>query len=96
MKIKKVEIFNLFGLFNHSIDFKTEDHLTIITGPNGYGKTIILQLIHSIFSNKLSFLTEVPFEKLVISFDDKSQLTATRVKKDITTLSKFAVAKEKK
>lgn len=95
MKIKKVEIFDLFGIFHHSIDFKTENHLTIITGPNGIGKTIILKLIHGIFTNKLSVLTEVPFKKLIISFDDESQLTAIRTKKDVTTLSKFDSIEEK-
>ena len=41
MKIKEISVLNLFGLFDHTIEFKLEDHITIIHGPNGFGKTIL-------------------------------------------------------
>lgn len=34
MKIKEIFISNLFGLFNHRIDFKLGERITIIHGPN--------------------------------------------------------------
>ena len=46
MKLKKLVVNNLFGHFNHTIPFQ-EEHITIITAPNGYGKTIVLKIDRS-------------------------------------------------
>jgi len=60
MELKKLVINGLFGHFNHVVKFK-EGNITIITAPNGYGKTICLKLIDAIFNRKLSFLCDLQF-----------------------------------
>lgn len=47
MRVKEISVSRLFGLFNHTIPMKMDDRVTIITSPNGYGKTTILRLVHS-------------------------------------------------
>jgi len=49
LKIKK-----LFGRFDY--DFHTKDGgVTIVTGPNGYGKSTILQIIDAISNKNINF-----------------------------------------
>ncbi|WP_127558294.1 AAA family ATPase [Saccharospirillum alexandrii] len=60
MKLKKLVINGLFGHFNHDVRFK-DGNITIITAPNGYGKTICLKVIDAIFNKKLAFLCDLQF-----------------------------------
>jgi len=80
MKINKIGIKKLFGIFDHEIPLNTEEHITIIHGPNGYGKTILLTLVNEIFNSQYYKLFEIPFSELTINFDNKSTLS---VKKNI-------------
>lgn len=63
MKLKKLIINGLFGHFNHVIKFKDEN-ITIVTAPNGYGKTICLKVIDAIFNRKLFFLCDLQFSSI--------------------------------
>lgn len=64
MRISRIIIEGLFGLFNHDIPFKTKDRVTIIHGPNGVGKTTILKLIADLFSKRFHSLRVCPYRKL--------------------------------
>lgn len=74
MKITKIEVKKLFGVFNHEIPLNTKDHITIIHGPNGYGKTILLSLINAIFNSQYHKLRAIPFSELALFFNDSSIL----------------------
>ena len=50
-RIRQVSVTNLFGLFNHTIPLKMDDHITIIHGPNGFGKTMVLKLLNEEWHN---------------------------------------------
>lgn len=63
MKLRKLRINGLFGHFNHEIKFH-DDNITILTAPNGYGKTICLKVIDSIFNRRLSFLCDLQFSSI--------------------------------
>ncbi|MFA0811456.1 AAA family ATPase [Microbulbifer epialgicus] len=63
IKLKKLVINGLFGHFNHEIKFK-EGNITIITAPNGYGKTICLKILDAIFNTKMDFLSELQFSSI--------------------------------
>jgi predicted ATP-binding protein involved in virulence len=41
MRIRKLSIEGLFGMFNHVIPLHTDERVTIIHGPNGVGKTTV-------------------------------------------------------
>ncbi len=45
MRIKEIIVKKLFGLFEHRIPFKLADRITIMYGPNGVGKTVLLKMI---------------------------------------------------
>lgn len=60
MELKKLAVRGLFERFNYSIVFNKEN-VTIITAPNGYGKTICLKILDSIFNRRLYFLQSLSF-----------------------------------
>jgi predicted ATP-binding protein involved in virulence len=65
MKLRKLIVNNLFGHFNHVIPFH-EEHITIITAPNGYGKTIVLKIIDAIFNKNFGFLSLLDFSSIEV------------------------------
>ena len=66
--LKKIQIEGLFNQFNYEIEFKKEG-ITILTGPNGYGKTTLLKIIYAFAVKNLFFFFQVPFEKIVLSYN---------------------------
>ena len=74
MKIKKIIVKNLFGIFDHEIPLNMEDHITIIHGPNGFGKTVLLTMLNGLFSSNYNEFFRIPFSELSLIFDDGSNL----------------------
>lgn len=74
MRIHKLRVDGLFNLFDHEVVLNLEEHITIIHGANGLGKTALLRLIHGFFNSKITVLTEIPFDRLVIEFDDGTRV----------------------
>jgi len=82
--MREIQIKKLFGRFDYSILLKKEG-LTIITGPNGYGKSTILKIINALtkgFSG-LFFFFELDFVSISISFNDKSKIEIKKEKNKI-------------
>lgn len=77
IKITEFEVSKLFGMFDHTIPLKNGG-ITIIHGPNGYGKTAILNIITSIFNWDIFKLKQMDFEKIAITFSNKTLLSVIR------------------
>ncbi len=86
MKLLNVKIYGLFGTFNHDIDLNQDERITILTAPNGYGKTIALKIIYSLFNNKFAFFIQLIFDKIVFSFDNNKSLEIVKKEKIEITL----------
>ncbi len=56
MRITRISVDGLFGMFNHDIGMKLDDRITIIHGMNGYGKTTILRMVNALFNKRYSDL----------------------------------------
>lgn len=64
--LKKIRIEGLFKKFNYEIELK-EEGITILTGPNGYGKTTILKIIYAFAIKNLAFFFQLPFKEIVLT-----------------------------
>jgi len=53
--LKGIKIQKLFGQFDYTISLNQEDGITILSGPNGYGKTTILNIIYNFFKQNFFF-----------------------------------------
>ncbi|ACK64717.1 AAA ATPase [Rippkaea orientalis PCC 8801] len=84
MRVKKITVNKLFGIFDHEISLNMSDRITILHGKNGVGKTTVLRLINGFFNSKYSELRSIPFEKLTIFFDNDTHLVIFPTKKEDT------------
>ena len=53
----------LFGIFDYQIELK-DGGVTIITGPNGFGKSTILKSIDAFYSLDIIFFSRLDYEKI--------------------------------
>jgi ABC-type ATPase involved in cell division len=68
--LTRVEVSQLLGRFDHSFDFAEEQEFLILHGPNGIGKTKLLELISSTFSLNVARIAEIPFSAARFEFSD--------------------------
>ena len=78
MKINSVIVQDLFGRFHHHLEFRPDERIMIMIGPNGFGKTTTLRLIDVLFNRHVSRLTRIPFREVTVSFDDGTNLVVMR------------------
>lgn len=77
--LKSLSIDNLFNLYSYNIDFRNDNSdIHFLTGPNGYGKTTILNIIDAIYSGNNDFLATIPFKSLQLDFTDDYILRVIR------------------
>lgn len=76
-KLKNIRIDNLFLTntqeFDYNIPLSPEENLSIITSPNGFGKSTIFRILHATFSNNIKQLVNEPFQRLEISIIDENR-----------------------
>jgi len=82
MRIKQILVTNLFGVFEYVIPLNMEEHITIIHGKNGVGKTTLLRLINSFFQLRYSELRAIPFSNLKIGFNNDDNIKVNKANKE--------------
>ncbi|HGS4550447.1 TPA: AAA family ATPase [Vibrio cholerae] len=85
MKIKKISVESLFGIFNHEITLNTGDGITIIIGENGLGKTVILESINAFFDERYHFFSDLEFSNFRFYFDNGDVWELTKKNDDGNT-----------
>lgn len=83
-RLSNFKVSGLFGLFDHNIPFNVHEGITILHAPNGYGKTIVLQLLAGFFGGSLKKFRDVWFEEVEITFTDGTY--AKIIQRDSTEL----------
>lgn len=78
MRITKITVKNLFGMFNHAINLNLDNRITIIHGKNGVGKTALLRIIDGLFNLKYYEIYNIPFEEFSVYFDNHSYLQVNK------------------
>ena len=97
MRISRIGVYGLFDRFDHELEFRPEEPVTIMIGPNGIGKTMMLRIINALFNAPLQSLEALPFQRLEVGFNDSSELCVERkaIKRERQkSAAKFAVAAE--
>jgi hypothetical protein len=92
MRLKKILVEGLFDRFTHEIPLNLKDRITIIHGPNGFGKTMILRMINAFFNQSPITLANIPFRKLRLDFDNRSVVSINRKRRGKTREQRDAKA----
>lgn len=67
-EISELAVKGLFGRFNHTLSLHEGSDVTIVTAPNGFGKTILLRILDSIFNKKFNFFWNLSFNEIQLQF----------------------------
>ena len=78
MLLKHVVVQNILGEYTHEIKFNDDKNYAIVYGPNGVGKTKLLEIIKAASELSYDALTELPFNKATLTYDDTTELNITR------------------
>ncbi len=70
MRVKSIRIEKLFEIFDYDIEYADGENVLILTGPNGFGKTTILNVLYSLFNRKFYFFYTLVFDRIVIELSD--------------------------
>lgn len=65
-----VQVDGLLGDFDHHIEFPIEWEFVIIYGPNGVGKTKLLELINAVLELEPKRIASIPFDRATLRFTD--------------------------
>lgn len=72
--IKSIEIKGLFEMFDYKIEYPTSENVLIITGPNGFGKTQVLNIIFNLFNRRFTFFRKLIFNQIAICLTDEIKI----------------------
>ena len=79
MRVRRIFVAGLFGIFDHDIPLHADERITIIHGQNGFGKTVVLRMLDGILRGRYAPLRAVPFTSLSVDFDDGSTLRVEKL-----------------
>jgi predicted ATP-binding protein involved in virulence len=88
MRVKCIGVKNLFGIFDHEIPLLNQERLTIVHGPNGFGKTVMLKMIAGLLAREATVFEHTPFTEFYMTLEDG---TTTAVRRKISTRPKDKV-----
>lgn len=77
LRVKSVSVKKLFGIYDHSISLRVDERVTIIHGPNGVGKTVILKLLAALFSGRLDEFGRVPLDRFEVQLTDGTTISVS-------------------
>lgn len=89
--LESIKIKKLFGLFDYHITLDTSENITILTGPNGYGKTTILNIIYHFFNQQFSYFQKLNFESISFEFSENKRMELTKKEKKAILTNNTAI-----
>lgn len=78
LRLQRIEVDGLFGIYDHHIDLNLAERVTLLHGPNGVGKTSVLRMVDAALRNDLAYFRRIPFARFLLQFHDDSTLELHR------------------
>lgn len=64
--IQQLSVKKLFDRFDYTLRFSSDSKITLLTAPNGFGKTAILRIIHNFTNGNFRFFSYLIFQEIEI------------------------------
>ena len=74
LRLQRIVVDGLFATYNHDISLNLDDRVTLLHGPNGVGKTVILGMISALLQERVVYFDRIPFSRFLLIFQDGSSL----------------------
>jgi predicted ATP-binding protein involved in virulence len=78
IRLKRISVTKLFGRFDYDIPLNMDERITILTAPNGYGKSTILRLVNGVIDGDYSALAITTFHEFKLEFEDGLEIFVSR------------------
>jgi predicted ATP-binding protein involved in virulence len=78
VRLTGIRVSKLFETFDYRFSLNQAERVTLLYGPNGYGKTTILRLIESLSTGNMPLIRTTPFHSISLTFDDTSELNVIK------------------
>ena len=78
MRIEKIWVKGLFGMFDHDVPLRTKERITILHGLNGVGKTAILEMTEALLTGRLAPFFRIPFVEFGLGLADGRSIQVVR------------------
>jgi len=74
LRVKSIQVDGLFDTFDHRVELNLDERVTILHGPNGVGKTMLLRMTNAMLNGRYGLFHEVPFRRFALDFTDDTSL----------------------
>jgi predicted ATPase len=74
LRIRQIRVEGLFGLYDHCINLNLDERVTVLHGPNGVGKTVMLKMVDALLDGRFGFFSRLPFSHFVLLFTDGTEI----------------------
>ena len=74
LRLQRIVVVGLFHIYNHDINLNLGSRVTLLHGPNGVGKTVVLGMVNALLKRRLDYFRRVPFSRFRLEFHDGSLL----------------------
>ena len=82
--IERIKIEKLFGIYDYDIRLNAENAVTVITGPNGYGKTTLLKIMYHLLRCDFWYFYLTYFLKIEVTFTGGKVITIEKTIEEYT------------
>ena len=73
-RLQRIAVHGLFQTYDHDIPLNLADRVTLLHGPNGVGKTVVLGMTNALLRERLDYFRRIPFSRFLLQFHDGSTL----------------------
>ena len=73
-RLQRIAVYGLFHTYDYEIELNLADRVTLLHGPNGVGKTVILGMTNALMRERLDYFQQIPFSRFLLEFHDGSTL----------------------
>lgn len=77
MRLSRLTVKQLFGVFSYDFSIKDDQEIALLTGPNGYGKTTLLNILSELSQANFIFFVTLPFESIFLEFTNGASICIT-------------------
>lgn len=91
VRVKSIHVKGLFGMYDHDVILNQQEHMTVVHGPNGVGKTVLFKLVRDLLAGTGVDLLRYPFKECRIEFTNDATVVAISDEKhrEITVTSGY-------